>query len=245
MLIDFHIHILPGIDDGSPDWETSMNMARMCVNAGVTHIVSTSHGSSRNIEAVLQRRDILIQELRERLRQENLPLQVLSGIEYFADGHAADTALANVSCRSGLPGHPDNPILVELPLSLDIGFAADLLFQSQLKGVRLVLAHPERYQGFRSSFKLLTELMTKGLFLQFNSMDLRRGLFNWAQTRYILKLIEAMPEQCLIGSDAHNDTRRAPGLEDAQDAIESRLGSACWDLVSHVNPARLTGLENS
>lgn len=35
-LVDIHCHILPGIDDGSKDWETSLHLAREAVKDGVT-----------------------------------------------------------------------------------------------------------------------------------------------------------------------------------------------------------------
>ena len=42
-MIDLHCHILPGIDDGAPDLETSLNLARQAVDDGITHIVATPH----------------------------------------------------------------------------------------------------------------------------------------------------------------------------------------------------------
>ncbi|MBR0458577.1 MAG: hypothetical protein IJJ26_05030 [Victivallales bacterium] len=243
MVIDFHIHILPGIDDGSQDIETSLRMAKLCVADRVTHILSTPHGSSRSLATLLPKRDTLIAQLKQRLDEENIPLQIVPGLEYYADGHSAESALANDACRSGVPGHPDRPILVELPLSMDISFAKDLLFQAQLKGVTLILAHPERYPHFAERLPFLIDLMEKGLYLQFNASDLHNTLLPWGQARKILSLIQANPEQCLIGSDAHNDTTRPPGLLDAQNAVTRKLGQDVWNLLVSTTPARLLGLQ--
>lgn len=45
-MVDIHSHILPGLDDGSPSFEISLNMARMARDAGTTDIVATPHANA-------------------------------------------------------------------------------------------------------------------------------------------------------------------------------------------------------
>ena len=40
-MIDVHSHILPGLDDGSPDLEESVAMVRLAAETGTTDIVAT------------------------------------------------------------------------------------------------------------------------------------------------------------------------------------------------------------
>ena len=42
-IVDLHCHILPGIDDGSKNLETSLKLAEAAVADGVTHILATPH----------------------------------------------------------------------------------------------------------------------------------------------------------------------------------------------------------
>ena len=42
-MIDLHTHILPALDDGAPDLETSLAMARVASAAGTTTLVATPH----------------------------------------------------------------------------------------------------------------------------------------------------------------------------------------------------------
>jgi len=204
--------------------------------------VATPHGSSANIKKQLQARDEGLASLRQRLEEERIPLKLLPGLEYFADSHSAETALQYPECRVGDPGYADRPILVELPFSLNINLASNLLFAAQLKGIPLVLAHPERYHGFYQHVSLLAELMDKGLYLQFNSFDLRGGLLGWRLKRAILKLVEKNPGQILIGSDAHDAKYRPAGLREARQSIAGSLGEDVWKLISWTTPSRLLGL---
>ena len=120
-------------------------------------------------------------------------------------------------------------------MSLDITFAANLLFTMQLKHVTLILAHPERYRGFATHFSDLIDLLWKGMYLQFNVSSFQRSLRHWLTRRVIFKLLDAAPEQILIGSDAHHSELRPAGLALAQQAITDVFDDDTWELVSYRN----------
>jgi len=242
-MIDFHIHILPGIDDGSQNWDETMQLARQSADFGITHIVATPHGSSENLATILPKRDKLIVEFRQRLQAENIPLTILPGLEYSADGHSSDAALTMPESRCGSPDVQNRPMLVELPFTVRLDLAANLLFNAQIKNVTLILAHPERYDGFLKKVDFLKDLMDKGLYLQFNSNNFKGGFLKNAIPRTILKLIEYAKDQILIGSDAHHPEYRPAGLADAKKKIIDALGEDTWNLVSCDTPAKLLGLK--
>ena len=241
-MIDFHCHILPDIDDGSQSMESSLAMARQAVEDGVTCIVATPHGSFNGLGELLEKRDSRLAELRAALMENNIQLELLPGLEYFADGHSSNAGLNHPACRCGVPEFEERPLLVELPFTIDIAFAANVLFNAQRSGIPLVLAHPERYDGFLKHVDQLMELQDKGLYLQFNSNNFKGSFFSRAIPKAILRLIEHDREQVLVGSDAHHPEFRPAVLTDARERIVSAFGEDCWTLISDVTPRRLLGL---
>ena len=241
-MIDFHCHILPGLDDGAQNLDESLALARQCVDAGVDTVVATPHGHGTIIDTLLPRRSEALQTLAEALAKEQIPLRIYPGLEYFADGHSVDMAVAHPDILCGVPGTPNRPLLLELSIDMDLHFVTDLLFMAQLKGVPMVLAHPERYKNFRKSFQLLCDLMDKGLVLQFNSEDFRKSFFHHAIPNLMLALIDHDPTRVVIGSDAHNSERRPAGLTMAQETITKSLGVMTWEQVSLKNAVELLGI---
>ena len=243
-MIDFHCHILPGIDDGSQSMDESLELARQSVASGVTHVVATPHGAMEDLEKMLAMRDAKLAELRERLAQESIPLTLIPGLEYSVDGHSDDAALEYLNCRCGEKPGIASPLLVELKFSMNVSFAGNLLFKAQLKGIPVILAHAERYEGFKSGCSMLMELMDKGLVVQFNSQNFSRPFpfFN-SIPKVMLKLIAHAPENVIVGSDAHNPDMRPAGLDMARKIVTSEFGNDVWRKISWENPSRLLGLQ--
>lgn len=87
-MIDLHTHILPGVDDGAPDLETSVLMAAVAAESGVTHLVATPHSNQRGAfenyasPALQVRFDCLCAAVRE----AGIPLELSLGMEIFGTG---------------------------------------------------------------------------------------------------------------------------------------------------------------
>ena len=244
-MIDFHCHILPGIDDGSPDMETSIEMARISIDSGVTHIVATPHGSSSGLTDTLRRRDEAMQALSSRLEQEGLPIKLIPGLEYYADGHYADMNLVPLPARCGMPPYERRPILVELPMSIDVSFAENLLFNAQLVGMTVVLAHPSRYNGFKKHADMFKRLLERGMYLQFNAMSIEGGFIFSGVAKTIIDIIATDPDRILLGSDAHEAKYRTTDLLCARKRVVASLGEDIWNKITTQNPAQLLGINEA
>ncbi len=74
-MVDLHHHLLPGLDDGSPNIETSVAMARIAVDDGITHVVATPHANNvytYDPAEIARRTDAL----RSALAIEAIPLKI-------------------------------------------------------------------------------------------------------------------------------------------------------------------------
>ena len=222
----------------------SLELAWQSVEGGITHIVTTPHGGCDNLRNQLVRREEALAALREKLDEEKIPLKLISGMEYRADGEFWKAAQEVPECRCGLDKGEERPLLLEIPLNMDISLAADVYFKAQLKGVKIVLAHPERYEGFVRNADMLLSLLDRGALLQFNASSLRRGfLFFDSIPKTILKLIGHAPGQILLGSDAHHPEYRPAGFASAKEFVTKRLGEETWKLMTETTPRKLLGLE--
>ena len=145
-MIDLHCHILPGVDDGSPDAETSLSMARHAAESGVTAIAVTPHcnlpGFRRNYRGPDYRRRL--NDLRELLTQENIPLRLYSGAEVFADPSNIRTLIEQHELIT-LGG--SRYLLVEFDFGLPGSVLLRTLEAIAQRGLVPVVAHPERYDA--------------------------------------------------------------------------------------------------
>ena len=86
MWVDFHSHILPRMDDGSPDVETSLQMLRSLRDQGVERVALTPHyyAHRSSVERFLKKRDDAYQQLLEAIGDEPMP-ELLLGAEVALD----------------------------------------------------------------------------------------------------------------------------------------------------------------
>ena len=141
-MIDFHTHILPGIDDGAKSLEESLSLLKMEQEQGVDTIVLTPHyfHERQSLDEFLQQRNTAYEQLRHAARQ---------------------------LCFSR-----DGLILVELPFQICPPNVEQTLTLMQMNGMIPVLAHVERYPYLRQNPELLYRWISKGAFAQANADSL-------------------------------------------------------------------------
>ena len=108
-MIDFHTHILPGIDDGSRDIEMTAKMLEMEREQGVTYIYATPHfyAHRRSVQSFLDRREGALLQVRELLaRHPELP-EISAGAEvYYFTGMGRAEQLPEL-CIEGMRPHAE------------------------------------------------------------------------------------------------------------------------------------------
>jgi len=216
-MIDLHSHILPGIDDGAPDMERSVAMARVAVTAGIHTIAATPHVNFSyplvDAELIGQR----VGALNLELTRAKIPLAVLPGAE-IAISRLTDMDDATLG---GLCLGHSSCVLVESPYSHAVAFIDDVLFDLQVRGFQPLLAHPERAPIFQDDPDHVARLVERGVLCSINAGSMA-GLFGSKARRLATHLLRAELVH-VVASDAHDDKRRAPELQSGFRQLESRL----------------------
>ena len=224
-MIDFHTHILPGIDDGSRDIDMTEKMLRMEQSMGVSHIYATPHfyAHRRSIESFLERRDRALSKVRALPGYGDRLPAVTPGAEvYYFSGIGRAGQLENL-CMEGT-----DILLLELPFTQwHSELAKDVSELINRRGMHIILAHLERYEWFQKEKHVWDRLLEMPLTIQLNCEDIidAGSIFRRNHRRKTCFELLSRHDNIIIGSDCHNLTDRKPNLADARAAIEKRCGT--------------------
>jgi len=227
-------HILSGLDDGPDDIEGSVAMARIAVADGIGTIVATPHvgTSSWNppSEVILQ----ATTWLRQRLQDDGIELELLAGSELAPTAdmkHLADTG------QIAPLGENGRFLLIELPFFGALGPVEQQLFQLEVAGYKILLAHPERSAACLADPDLLPRLHDRGYWVQLNVASLIGRQGRRARNACARWLRRGLVD--VIASDGHNSTRRKPVLSPARKTVLKIGGEELWKQLTVQNPARV------
>ena len=221
-MIDFHSHILPGIDDGAQSVEMSLNMLSESYNQGVRTIIATPHcyiNKETQFEKYNAGRLQSFKRLKEAIENNpgNYP-QIKLGCELRVMDEITDAKVLKPLCIENT-----NYILVEMPYKKWSMSHYDFLYALLLNGMRPVMAHIERFRAYKNEFGNLFSL---DLLYQVNA----DAFISNAMKRFMPYLFEHGAAQ-VIGSDMHNVTSRTSHMKEAQKAVARGYGQARWDYM--------------
>ena len=229
-MIDIHHHLLPGLDDGSPDIETSIKMARMASEDGITHVVCTPHANHRYAYDPFRVED-LIATLRERLREERIDLELARGADFHLTYENIQAAIADPA-RYSIAGR--GYLMTELPDFAPLTSFDETYYHLQLAGMTPVVTHPERNPTLQESMGKLADWLRLGTLVQITAGSILGGMGKKAH-RMSLHLLDKKWVH-FVASDAHNLTSRPPQLRAAYDEVSRRFGSETAERLFVSNP---------
>ncbi len=160
---DMHSHLLPGIDDGSPDLDTSLYLKKGLEDLGYSQFIATPHimwDMYKNTPATI---DTALKSL----QQNNSHTNIRHAAEYYMDEHF-DELVNNETPLLTITG---KKVLVEFSFVAPPLDLKEQLFKLQIKGYEPVLAHPERYVYFASNKSVYEEFRSMGCFFQLNLLS--------------------------------------------------------------------------
>ncbi|HEY6609825.1 MAG TPA: CpsB/CapC family capsule biosynthesis tyrosine phosphatase [Pseudomonas sp.] len=220
-MIDLHNHLLPGIDDGAPDLETALQLARIAVQDGITHLVCTPHIHPGRYDNDRTSIHTAHQQFVRGLDQAGIELRVSWAAEVrFGMELMISHAEGNLPF---LGRWQDNKVLLlEFPHG-EIPFGAERLTGWLLqRNVIPMIAHPERNKGIMRTPNKLKPFIEQGCLLQVTASSVAGHFGEVAQD-----LAHSLLEQGLVtilASDAHNAQHRPPLLTEGMEHAARIVG---------------------
>ena len=236
-VVDFHTHILPGVDDGSASLEESIGLLRMEKEQGISCVVATPHfyADTDTPDTFFERRDRSMQLLERELKKHRDLPQIKIGAEvhyfpelkigaevYFFKGISASDAISELTIDSG------RCILIEMPVSPWTDSMYRELEDLYVKrGILPIVAHVDRYISRFHTYGIPKRLSELPVLVQANAeFFLQRSTASMAMR--MLKKVGIH----LLGSDCHNLKSRKPDLGEAVALIRKRLGDDCMNRIN-------------
>ena len=234
-MVDIHVHILPGLDDGARDYETGVVMAQMAEDAGVTDIIVTPHANQRRRFENYASEDLddRLMVLRAALRHADVAVRLHPGMEVY--GTPDLPKLLREGKVLTLAG--SRYLLVEFSFREDPAFMDELLHRLLAEGVVPVVAHPERYRALCEMPDVLLDWVSEGIRLQVNKGSLN-GRFGQA-AQYMSHLILENGLASVIASDAHDADYRTTDLSRVLEYLTLRYSRRIAERLLIDNPTRI------
>jgi len=212
-MVDIHSHILPGVDDGSIDMDTTINMLENAERCGTKAIIATPHYYRGYFATEYEEVVRLVDNLREDIGSRGMKIDVYPGQEVFLGKHTLEMYKSGII--RGL--NASRYLLVEMPMQdYDKSFL-DIVYELRLLGAVPVIAHPERYMYIMDNLSIINPFVEEGCLFQVNTGSIT-GIFG----KPVQKTARALIENGLcnfVASDAHTNHRRCTGLCDAFDTV--------------------------
>ena len=224
---DIHSHILPGIDDGSPDIETSLELVRGIYDLGIRKTVATPHVISdiyRNTPEII---NAALAGLREACKAEGIDIEISAAAEYMLD----DYFMKLLRADAPLLCIHKNIILTEQSYASPTANLNEIAFDILKEGYRPIMAHPERYFYYHNNYEQFGHLKDMGFLLQVNLLSLT-GYYGKAVTKAARYIFDNDLAD-LVGTDMHHNRHLAVLQDKANlEMFKRQLDTKMYNVLS-------------
>ena len=233
-MIDIHIHIIPGVDDGSRSLEMSLAMARMAYETGVDHMIVTPHSYPGLYENYAgERLEAKYHGLKEALRAQGIPLRLYRDMEIYG---TEDTVSLLKRKKLWTLNHTKY-ILIEFGFHEEPDFVNEILADCYDAGYRPIVAHPARYSFVQADPQLVYDWYQKGYGIQLNKGSILGSNGKRCQD-CALSLLRHGLVHC-VASDAHRMGWREPNMDTITQELEKNFGEEYTYMLLEENPGRI------
>lgn len=206
-MIDFHCHILPGIDDGARSMEEAVELCRIAVDNNIQKSIVTPHlVHPEEVDEFIKLRDRRIDELRKELDRRNIELELCPAAEVFVNDDVFYAPKLDGATING-----SRYILIEFDFrGLNINRLLKYTGEFFSRGYQPIIAHPERYIYMQRDYDIVNHLADIGVMFQLNSASLAGFLGFDAKELSFAMAVNGLAS--FIGTDAHSVAHRPTNL---------------------------------
>jgi protein-tyrosine phosphatase len=196
---DIHSHILPGIDDGSPNIETSIKLIKGIVDLGITKTIATPHIISDMYRNTPDTINNALATLKPALKKAGIKIEISAAAEYMLD----DFFVKQLRSDAKLLCIYNRVILTEQSYATPTTNLNEISFELLTAGYMPIMAHPERYIYYHNDFSQYSKLKDMGFLLQVNLLSLT-GYYG-KQVAKAAKYILDNNMADFVGTDMHHE----------------------------------------
>ncbi len=205
-MIDTHLHILYGVDDGPETMEESILLAQSLVQEGVYAGIATPHYNDEFQQRTVAEVQERIQSLQQELIRRSISLRLYPGHEaLITPGLVEEIRKGNLATLNN-----SRYLLLELWNSTWLPETDRVIFELQSAGIVPIIAHPERYRAFQKEPNRLAALVERGVLAQLTAGSLV-GMQGNTTRKVAENLLKKGLVHC-IASDAHGQYKRPPAV---------------------------------
>jgi protein-tyrosine phosphatase len=229
-MVDIHHHLLPGLDDGSKNLETSLAMAKMAAADGITHIVATPHANSRYPFDPARNAELLA-ELQQTLNDDGVAITLGSGCDFHLSYDNLQRAY-NEPHYFAINNH--GYLLVELPDYSIPKQLDDSFYELRVAGAEPILTHPERNPVLQKDSSRMEDWLRQGMLVQVTTSSVLGQMGPVAERMAHRMLANRWVH--FLATDAHNLKSRPPVMKDAYDVVAKKYGRDYAERICVQNP---------
>lgn len=205
LVCDMHSHLIPGVDDGSPSVDDSLQLIKGLHEIGYKKLILTPHFMTGFYNNTPENVKELLEKLKQDAGTAGVDLDVAA--EYYIDydfmHDLGDKPMLTIG---------EKMLLFECSFTNQHRNFDETVFEMQINGYKPVLAHPERYSYWHGATRLMHEFHDRGILFQINILSLIGGYSPSVCNAARLLINEGLCD--FIGTDLHN-ARQLTAIENA------------------------------
>lgn len=241
-MLDLHVHVLPGIDDGPRTLEDALALARALAEDGIEHIVATPHIYPGVFDNTASRIGEVFDGFQAAVSEAGIDLTMTWAAEVRICPEILEwIELRRLPMLNGSLVGPSTA-LIELPDG-QIPVGTDKLMGLMMdRGITPLVAHPERNKAVMEQHTRLDALRRMGCKFQLTAGSLLGDFGTRAQTT-AQKLLEAGWVD-VIATDSHNRSSRRPRMKAAREWLTQQYDEALALRLTKTQPTEIAGVSS-